>query len=236
MKERVFVFDIDGTLTPPRQPINQEFESWFFNFCQKHDVYLVSGSDREKTLEQISRRIYDTCLGVYQCNGNEHWCKNRRVKTNNWKPQYELNHYLNNLLLSSNYPVKTDNHIEKRIGMINFSTVGRSANSEQRKAYYEWDQKHQQRAAIVKELTRKFKDINASIGGQISIDIYPKGADKSQVAQELKTEYKEILFFGDRLAWGGNDFSIATVIELEKIGKATQVTGWEHTWDLLKEY
>ena len=235
MKERVFVFDVDGTLTPARQTIDPAFEEWFFAFCQKHDVYLVSGSDRKKTLEQISQRIYDACLGVYQCNGNEHWYQNRRVKTNPWKPQYELQHFLNNRLQHSKYPIKTDVHIENRTGMINFSTVGRAATQQQRAAYFEWDKKHKEREAIVKELLRKFKDMNASIGGEISIDIYPKGADKSQVAKELKEHYSEILFYGDRLDFGGNDFSIATLIDLAKLGKATQVKNWEETWELLKE-
>ena len=235
MSKRVFVFDVDGTLTPARETIDPEFESWFYEFCQNNDVYLVSGSDRPKTLEQIGQRIYDACLGVYQCNGNEHWYRNRRVKSNGWKPSYELTHYLENKLHHSPYPFKTDKHVERRTGMINFSTVGRAANQRQRAAYYEWDNKHKEREHIADELNRKFKDLNASIGGHISIDIYPKGADKSQVLKDLIEVYSEIHFFGDKTQHGGNDYPIALVIELGELGKVNQVQGWEHTWELLKE-
>ena len=236
MSNRVFVFDVDGTLTPARETIDPDFESWFYEFCQNNDVYLVSGSDRPKTLEQLGHRVYDSCSGVYQCNGNEHWYRNRRVKSNGWKPSYELKHFLENKQHHSKYPFKTGNHLELRTGMINFSTVGRDANQKQRAAYYEWDNKHKEREAIADEINRKFKDLNASIGGHISIDIYPKGADKSQVANDLKQVYDEILFFGDKTQFGGNDYAIALVIELAKLGKATQVQDWKHTWELLKEF
>lgn len=236
MSERVFVFDVDGTLTPARERIDPEFEKWFFDFCQNNPVFLVSGSDRPKTIEQIGQRIYDSCLGAYQCNGNEHWYRNRRVKSNGWKPSYELRHYLENRLHHSPYPFKTDVHIENRTGMINFSTVGRAANAQQRKAYYEWDKKYQERHNIVTDLNKKFKDLHASIGGHISIDIYPKGADKSQVIKDLTEVYDEIYFFGDRTEYGGNDYPIALVITLGELGKVHQVESWEHTWELLKEF
>jgi HAD-superfamily hydrolase, subfamily IIB len=236
MKDRVFVFDVDGTLTSARETIDSEFEKWFYDFCQDNDVYLVSGSDRPKTLEQVGQKIYDSCLGVYQCNGNEHWYRNRRVKSNAWKPSYELTHYLQNKLHHSKYPFKTDKHIEIRTGMINFSTVGRAANQKQRSAYSEWDKKYKEREHIADEVNRKFKDMYAAIGGQISVDIYPKGSDKSQVTNDLKDIYENIYFFGDRTEHGGNDYSIALVINLGNIGKAFQVDNWQHTWSLLKEF
>lgn len=235
MTNPVFVFDVDGTLTPARQTIDPEFESWFYNFCQNNPVFLVSGSDRPKTLEQVGQRVYDACLGVYQCNGNEHWYRNRRVKSNGWKPSYELKHYLQNKLHHSKYPFKTDNHIEVRTGMINFSTVGRDANQQQRQAYYEWDNKHKEREHIADELNRKFGELYASIGGHISIDIYPKGADKSQIIKDFEGVYDYIHFFGDRTQHGGNDYSIALVIQLGELGKVHQVETWEDTWKTLKD-
>ena len=236
MKDKAFVFDVDGTLTSPIESMDKEFEVWFYNFCQNNDVYLVSGSDRLKTLEQVGQRIYDSCLGVYQCNGNEHWYRNRRIKSSNWKPSYDLTHYLQNKLHHSKYPFKTDKHIEIRTGMINFSSVGRAANKRQRDAYCEWDKKFKEREHIVDEINRKFKDMYAAIGCQISIDIYPKGADKSQIVNDLKDIYENIYFFGDRTEHGGNDYSIALVINLGNIGKVFQVDDWQHTWNLLKEF
>ena len=234
MNKKVFVFDVDGTLTPPRGSIDPAFEAWFYEFCQQNDVFLVSGSDRPKTIEQVGQRIYDVCQGVYQCNGNEHWYRNRRLKTSDWKPSYELLHFLKNKLHHSRYPFKTDKHIETRTGMVNFSTLGRASTKKQREDYFAWDQKFQERKHIADELQRKFKDLNATIGGEISIDIYPKGADKAQILNDLKQTYDEIYFYGDKTQYGGNDFSIALVINLSNMGKATQVQDWKETWNHLK--
>lgn len=68
-----YVFDVDGTLTPSRQVINKKFAVWFRKFCQSNHVYLVTGSDRPKTLEQIGNTIYNSCNRVYNCNGNDVW-------------------------------------------------------------------------------------------------------------------------------------------------------------------
>ena len=34
-----FIFDVDGTLTPSRQRIDEEFLSFFFRFTFDNDVY-----------------------------------------------------------------------------------------------------------------------------------------------------------------------------------------------------
>ena len=48
-----FIFDVDGTLTPSRGTIDAGFKEFFMDFCNKNNVYLVTGSDRPKTIEQI---------------------------------------------------------------------------------------------------------------------------------------------------------------------------------------
>ena len=48
-----FIFDIDGTLTLSRQPIDTSFQAFMIVFCCKHPVYLVTGSDRQKTIDQV---------------------------------------------------------------------------------------------------------------------------------------------------------------------------------------
>ena len=48
-----YIFDVDGTLTPSRQKIDPEFSTFMVNFACEHDVYLVTGSDRDKTLVQV---------------------------------------------------------------------------------------------------------------------------------------------------------------------------------------
>lgn len=234
MKKEVFVFDVDGTLTDSRALMDPDFQSYMIEFAQDNDVYLVTGSDRQKTFEQIGVELYDTVKGIWQSNGNEYWEGGRRVSKNDFKPDYEFKHFLTQIVHRSLYPNKVGDHIEQRTGMINFSTIGRAANEQQRKEYFKWDQRNQERRNIVDEINRQYKDLHASIGGEISIDIAPRGNNKSQVANILNKEYEFIHFFGDRMDYGGNDYPLALTIDLGKMGWNYPVESWKETWEKLE--
>ena len=185
MKPAAYIFDVDGTLTPSRGVMDLSFREYFISFAEKNPTYLITGSDRQKTFEQVGEEVYNACKLVYQCNGAEVWEKNRRVKSSNWTPSYELKHFLQNRVHHSKAPYKTGgNHIEVRTGMINVSTVGRDCTTEQREQYYKWDLQNQERENLALLIENKFSDLNAVVGGQISIDVYPKGMNKSVIAND----------------------------------------------------
>ena len=78
-----FIFDVDGTLTPSRQQIDSDFAVYFSNFCTINDVYLVTGSDKEKTVEQVGEEIYSLSKRVYNCSGSDVWEGETNVYTSN---------------------------------------------------------------------------------------------------------------------------------------------------------
>ena len=53
-------------------------------------------------------------------------------------------------------------------------------------------------------------NLTFSIGGQISIDVFPEGWDKTYCLQFVEDKYDRILFFGDKTDMGGNDYEIYT--------------------------
>ncbi len=57
MSERLFIFDVDGTLTPSRQKMDMEFQKYFMDFCEDNFVYLITGSDRKDTRTSWYRHI-----------------------------------------------------------------------------------------------------------------------------------------------------------------------------------
>ena len=63
------------------------------------------------------------------------------------------------------------NHIEERIGLVNYSTIGRNCDQSSRNAYYDWDQLKGERKLFCKMIEDTFPHLEASIGGEISIDI-----------------------------------------------------------------
>ena len=60
-----FIFDIDGTLTTSRRKIDTDFPDFFLDFAVNNEVYLVTGSNRENTIEQIGENLFNKCNRVY---------------------------------------------------------------------------------------------------------------------------------------------------------------------------
>ena len=86
----------------------------------------------------------------------------------------KLGDILNTQLHRSSWPYKFGNHIEERIGLINFSIIGRDCPQHQRDDYQEWDRHNKEREFICKHIKYMMPELDATISGQISIDIYPK--------------------------------------------------------------
>lgn len=228
-----FIFDIDGTLTPSRDKMDTQFHAWFLNFQKVYDTYLVTGSDRSKTIEQVGEQVYNSAKTVYNCSGSEVWEKDKKVHASEWELPMHVRWWLEKHLEASAFPVKTGLHIEERPGMVNFSIVGRNADKDQRKLYVAWDTKTNERINISKAFEEKFPDIQAKVGGETGIDIFPKGCDKSQILKDFDLDTDYILFFGDRMDTDGNDKPLA---DANSKGKNFHVTDWQHTWNLLKEF
>ncbi len=108
-------------------------------------------------------------------------------------------------------PVKRGCFVEFRNAMINISPIGRNCSYQERLEFEAFDREHSIRANLVKALQAAFPDygLKYSIGGQISIDIFPLGWDKTFCLRHLKPyNFRQIHFFGDKTAEGGNDYEI----------------------------
>ncbi len=230
-----FIFDVDGTLTPSRGKIDDDFKKFFVEFCKNNNVYLVTGSDKPKTVEQIGDELYSMAKRVYNCSGSEVWVGDKQIKTNDWKVPYHVRTWLLDKLEESNFPLRTGLHIEERVGMINFSVVGRNATVGERKLYVKYDKEHNERNVIADLFNKEFSDLIARPGGETGIDISPIGKDKSQIINDFDIN-DTLHFFGDRMDPQGNDYPLKKVIIDNDLGFAIQVNGWKNTWEMLDAY
>jgi phosphomannomutase len=219
-----FAFDVDGTLTLSRQKIDSDFAEWFLNWVKKHKVYIVTGSDYEKTVEQLGQEICDSVAGIFNCSGNAFYIKGELQSSNEFKLNDSQMEILNRYLSKSPFPLRTGNHFEQRQGMCNFSVVGRNATPEEREEYAKYDGQVTERQRMAVQFKNCFPEMDAVVGGDISVDIFPKGKDKSQIAQVLKP----FIYFGDRTGPGGNDHEIAKLAEAHY-----SVQSWQETQRIL---
>ena len=228
-----FIFDVDGTLTESRKYMDISFMSEFIIFCCKFDTYLVTGSDRDKTVEQVGLDVYNRAKRVFNCSGADIYEKNFNVYKSDWTPSKELISFLNDELDYSTFPTRTGNHIESRPGGINFSILGRGEDSmKHRKEYVKWDINTTERILMADRIKNEFPYLNIQIGGETGLDM--SDSDKSQILTDFNPE-DEIYFFGDMMLEGQNDYPLAKALK-EMGGYPHHVKNWEDTRTRLSEF
>lgn len=229
-----FIFDVDGTLTPSRGVIDSKFKEFFNDFCRSNPVYLVTGSDKPKTVEQIGEDTYNLAHTVYNCSGSDVWQGNKNIRKNKWRLDSITRAFLLSQLEESSFPLRTGLHIEERTGMVNFSVVGRNATLGERKLYVKHDKERNERNTIAEIFNWEFPELVARPGGETGIDISPRGNDKSQILIDFNHEEK-IYFFGDRMDKAGNDYPLKKALWDDYYNnECIEVTGWQDTWEKLK--
>ena len=231
---RKFIFDVDGTLTPSRKEIKHEFWAPFLIFCREHDVYLVTGSDRQKTVEQLGLDICHTAKRLYNCSGSDVYEKDVNVYRNDWELPKKVERFLEDELAYSCFPIRNGLHIEHRPGGVNFSILGRGKDpSEGRVEYIKWDKERLERQDIAERIRNQFPNLSVALGGQTGLDIGPLGSDKSQILRDFNQD-DELHFFGDRMEEGGNDYSLAEAVK-KMGGYPHSVNNWKETRTKLTE-
>lgn len=275
-KIHYLVFDMDGTITQPRQAIQPIIKNYLHEFFKKHRKYcryfLITGSNWSKILEQMV--IKNTMIDKWKYSQNSTeidlhgsllidfdlifansgntiyspWGVVLGGTTENLILPIPVEEYLLEAFKESLCPFKAkdfsvDGVLEYRPGMVNFSIIGRPTTQEIRDKYVQWDNETQERYKIAFDLSvNVFKltaggqdkdrgyNLEVSLGGQTSIDIYGKGKGKSQIIDYLG-RIEPFTFFGDKTLPGGNDFSI--IEELEKFHKSYQAFHVDGPKDLL---
>ena len=240
MPERVYLFDVDGTLTHPLTEVDDEFADIFLSWKRDKNkiVYLVTGSDIEKTKKQLFSSFIDQCEGAFTCSGNVFYSKGKKIYENKLElPEGFIENLQLYLDIGTHWRKKTGTHIEIRSGMVNFSTVGREASPALREAYSKWDAINREREDIVDYIKGIYPEFEVSIGGQISVDIYPAGKNKSQVVDKIREIHgpdTSMVFVGDRNVPGGNDWPLAQRLENIDGSEWFQVLSYEETRALIE--
>lgn len=133
--------------------------------------------------------------------------------------------------LSYSLPKSYGPRIEDRKCQITFSALGQQAPLEEKR---KWDP-HIFKRQELKVLLRKYlhDEFEIRIGGTTSVDITRKGIDKSygvaKLCKYLNLEYQDVLFVGDALFAGGNDYPVKAMgIE------CVETDGPERTMEIIK--
>jgi phosphomannomutase len=215
----LFLFDVDGTLTPARNPMKTDMFDFIQSLKTVPDLKLgiVGGSDFKKISEQIGEHIFELFDYIFAENGMVYYKSNKLIHANSLKTiisQSDLNAFISECLkyiADLDIPIKTGTFVEFRNGMLNVSPIGRNCSQTERDEFESYDKIHNIRQQMIRHLQMKFSQINFdySIGGQISFDVFPKNFNKTLCLKYLVGEnVDQIHFFGDKTDLGGNDYEI----------------------------
>ena len=216
--KRLIVFDLDGTLAPSKQPLGPEVGDWLGKLLAVCRVAVISGGAWPQFQTQLIAHLPADAaldrLSLLPTSGT------RFMKYDaGWQQLYaedfsaddkaRIIAALNQVFDASGF--KPDRHwgdtIEDRGSQITLSALGQQAPLDVKE---HWDPDFAKRKAMRTKLTAMLPEFSIGMGGSSSLDVTRPGIDKAygiaKLHQELGIAVADMLFVGDALFEGGNDY------------------------------
>lgn len=215
----LIAFDIDGTLTRSKLPLDSEMAGLLCQLLGKFKVAIISGAGYEQFKWQIldclpcsseqMRSLYLLPVdGTVFCSYSDGWrCENDAPLSEDDKELIKT--AFKNIFEESGLenPNKIYGKlIEDRGAQLNFSALGQDAPIELKE---KWDPDNKKRVRIIEALKHTLSNFSMRIGGTTSIEITKTGIDKayglSKLMERTGISKEKMLYVGDKLFKGGND-------------------------------
>jgi len=254
-KEKIILFDLDGTLTEPRGPLPKEVANYLLEILINTDwrAGIVTGSSLSYLLEQIgdwSSCLASAGLELYPCNGTVPV----EIHGDKWVsgPAREIRYVLGadlyrsiiTILHEEQLRLMKDNpdlpltgcFVDYRQTTINWCPIGRAAKILDRSSWEKIDGERLIRLIELDRLRTRFEQVapgrlTVVLGGETSFDIYPVGWDKTYVLSVVRA--KDVYFIGDRCRGFGNDRALFDALQPKKTSFET--TGPAETLRLIQK-
>jgi len=238
MRKKLVLFDMDGTLTPPREHLDYSLVETLTKVCKYAEIGIVSGSDLDYIMQQCGfltqRDEIKLKLHILPCNGTKHCAPplyrdrnpvisfhtNMRRKIGDANFQIimkKLVDYQNHIVSHYDIPL-TGHFISYRNSMINWCPIGRNAMNHEREKFINFDQSFGMssfRRTILTQMREELENarvpIVVKLGGETSFDIFPDGWDKTFALTHFPDH--EVYFLGDRCGDNGNDKEIYDALQ-----------------------
>lgn len=243
--KKVIIFDLDGTLAPSKLPMSGLMSRLLMRLLSMYRVAVIGGGRYEQFKSQLLENLpnRDTRLNdlsIFPTNATALY----RFDRGKWKKIYAHDlsarekNKIKNAFRRAFADIKYSHQkkiygvvIEDRGTQITFSALGQQAPL---KAKERWNKKQDVRPELMRVLRRLLPEFEVRSGGLTSIDITKKGIDKAygvrEIAKRLKTPIKQMIFVGDAIYPGGNDYAaIKTGIDY------VRVVGPEETAKLIRK-
>jgi HAD superfamily hydrolase (TIGR01484 family) len=250
--KKLIAFDLDGTLADSKSPLDDKIAALIGSLLEKYVVCVISGGTFSQFKNQLISNLHINSELLEKLHIMP-TCGTRYLRydavTDEWVQLYAedipdadkkrifgaIEEGIDHLGLREK-KVYGD-IIEDRGSQITFSALGQDIvdhlGPEGVKQKEEWDPDVKKRMALRDYVADFIPDYEVRVGGITSIDITRPGIDKAygmdKIKQELELSNEDILFIGDKLDEGGNDYPVKAM-GIDTIS----VKNWQETALIIK--
>lgn len=222
--KKLLAFDLDDTLAVTKSPISDQMSEVLGKVLEHFEVCVISGGRFEQFKLQIIDRLHLepaklSRLHLMPTCGTQYYRYDELSEE--WSQQYAENltedekvRIIEVLEVSARelgyWPENPAGEvIEDRDSQITFSALGQRALAEDK---YAWDPDGTKKITLRDLAAQSLPGLEVRAGGSTSIDVTREGIDKAygmeKLIEELSISKDDILFFGDKLQEGGNDYPV----------------------------
>lgn len=220
---RLVAFDLDDTLAPSKSRIEPRIAALLRALLERVEVAIISGGNEQQFRSQVIAQLVDvdatllarlhllpTCGTRYlRHDGEEFTTVYAHDLTADEKTAAleAVREEAERLGLWEQNP--WGDILEDRGSQVTFSALGQQAPGD---AKHAWDPAGTKRAQLRDAVAARLPGLEVRSGGSTSIDITRTGIDKAYGMKELAAHtgvaLDDMLFYGDRLDEGGNDYPV----------------------------
>ncbi len=245
--KKVIAFDLDGTLAESKSPMTDLMAELLNRLLDKFQVCVISGGKFEQFEKQLLANLKAepkklTRLHIMPTCGTRYYSFDPSAEK--WQLVYaedltqaEKNQIIDALNKGVDYLGFREKKIygdtiEDRGSQISFSALGQEIVSvlgpKGVKLKEQWDPDNSKKAKLRDYVAGLIPEFEVRAGGLTTIDITKLGIDKAYGMKKLMelvgVSKDEILFIGDRLQPGGNDYPVK-MFGIDSI----EISNWEDT-------
>ena len=216
--KKLIVFDLDGTIAESKSSMDDEMAALLRDLLRIVKVAIISGGNWPQFEKQLvsnlpgdanlkNLSLLPTC-GTKFYEFNSTWAKLYSEDFTENEKELIIDALTAAIDLSNDDSERIwGDQIEDRGSQITFSALGQQAPLEEKK---KWDPDFSKRKQIKAYLDKSIPEFSVRLGGTTSVDVTKKGIDKAYGIRKLRdvlgVEIIEMIFVGDALFPGGNDY------------------------------
>jgi HAD superfamily hydrolase (TIGR01484 family) len=224
MKRRVIAFDLDNTLADSKSPITAQMACLMDGLLKKFQVCVISGGTFAQFESQLLSQLKAaprtlTALHIMPTCGTRYFRFDVAAKA--WQQVYaeDLTAAQRAKIIAAlakgadalGYRATKlwGAQIEDRGSQVTFSALGQDAPVTSKQA---WDPDGTKKQTLRDYVAKAIPEFEVQVGGSTSIDVTKPSIDKAygikKLIDLLDVAKRDVMFVGDRLSKGGNDYPV----------------------------